>query len=618
MFSRFLVLMFFGALGLLGVESLGAEGASSVPTGPGVHGLSARGKPLHGPNFKGFNGYNHNAPKGGTVYLPDVGGFFETLNPYISGAKCAQGMSRGNFLIFDTLLERSPDEPYTMYARLAEKAWLAKDRSWVIFQLNPKARFRDGTPVLAEDVKFSFETMAAKGLPVHRSYAEKIKEIHILSKHRIQFFFHAKGDGRFDREAPTIVAERPIFSKADLLKHPFGEEPFRPMMGSGPYQVTHVDPGKSITYERRKDYWGWDLPIVKGRFNFDKIVYQTYASDAVAFEALKRGDLSMMEDNSPNRWENGYTFPAYKAGKVQKREIFFNDIAPVTFLVFNLARSPFNNRYVRLGIRHLCDTRGMNTFLLKGAYGLTDSHYANLPFAAPLDMDADAHEMLKNIAAKPKPGFFDSLIPFSALDLTCRQRIQKAHAAFQMAGFTFKNGLVRDAGGKPLTIEVVVGDGALEGPLLYIARDLKKAGVTMNVRVLDDAHYKRCLSERAYDMTVTSYATGLAPGNEQQVYYAGLFANVPSRNHAGFNDPLADQICDKVIRAETVDEQYAYMRLLDRALRSSLAFIPLFYKNRSCWAVSSQIGIPAYRGVNVVGLHAYWMKPKTPAPPTAK
>lgn len=578
-----------------------------------MYAMAMRGKPLHGSNFKGFKAYNHRAPKGGHLRLANIGVFFETLNPFLAGVNAAPGVGIGHYLPFDKLMGRSPDEPYTLYPRLARAVKVAEDLSWVMFELDPRAKFADGTPVLAEDVKATFDTLAQKGTPGQRLYASRIKSIEILAPRIVKITFNPVAGRGYDREAPFVVAQRVVLSKADLEKHPFGEDPWHLPLASGPYRVKHFTPGQAITFERRTDYWGWDLPAIRGFYNFDLITYTTFASDTVAFEALKVGEIDWWMEPQAKRWLKGYDFPALKRGSVAREEVPFFDAAIVTFMVYNTQRTPLNDRRVRLALSSLCDLDGLNKRLQDSAWNLTDSHFSPLPFAASAEIKPSETRALQNLGVDisdvvyaPLPALSEWVTPSQ------KPRIARAHQLLKEAGWTYHNGAVRDANGRPLSVRFLLVDPRFEVLVLAIKRWFAQAGIELRVEMVDAARYQRYLQKRDYDMIITSYGTTLSPGAEQQHYYVSAFADIPSRNLAALKVPAIDAICDRMLRTQTSEQQAFWCRLLDRTLRAIHPMRPLFYQRTKKFAYWRHLRHPPLGEFAFPTTDAWWAH--APAP----
>lgn len=573
-----------------------------------VHAIAMRGQPRQPKNFTHFSVNNAQAPKGGHAHFAEIKHTFDSLNPFLMAGTCAQGLGRHHFLTFDTLMEKAPDEPFTLYGRLAEFVELAPDRSWIVFHLNPKARFHDGSPVLAKDVKVTFETLGEKGAPAQQLFHKKFKAIEVLGPRSIKITFHKLPNGTYDREAPFTVAMRPVLSAQELRNHPFDKDPMKPLMGSGPYRIERVEPGRAITYRKVKNYWGNDLPALRGMYNFDHITYDYFASDVIAFEAFKAGLVHHWIETSPQRWKSGYNFSEGRNTKVQKQSVHFTDAALVTFLAFNTQKGPLKNLEVRKALGTLFDFNWINKNLLNGLAKRNDSHFALMPFAAKDPPTKEDQQLLKSFKGVPQEAFetMPQLLATKG-DGNVHALIRAAHKLLKKADWVYQKGAIRNQKtGAPLTFTLVLTGTNFQKLALAYARTLKKAGITLKIKVVDSAHYQRVLSERTYDMIITSYGSGLSPGVEQQIYYGSYFAHVPSRNHAGVDSKVIDAVIDRLVMAHTEKEQYAACRALDRLLRSSFYMLPLFFKGSSEVAFWPPLQHPPLKGHFVPSIYAWW------------
>ncbi|TGW15221.1 ABC transporter substrate-binding protein [bacterium NHP-B] len=576
-----------------------------------VTAISMRGQPKHAQGLTHFSVYNPNAPQGGHVHFAEIKHVFDTVNPFAFGANCAQGVGRYHFLTFDTLMEKAPNEPFSLYGRLAKYVILAPDRSSITFYLDPRARFHDGSPVLASDVKATFEILAERAGPAYKLFHAKIKSIDILGKRIVRIVFHPLAGGNYDKEAPFTVAMRAILSEKDIKSRDFNQDPLRPLMGSGPYTIESVDPGRSITFVRARNYWGRDLPALRGLYNFDRITYDYFSSDVVAFEAFKAGLIDHWVETSPQRWASGYDFPAAKRNAVVRTPVFFKDAAIVTFLVFNLKRAPLHNRHVRLALGGLFDFEWMNKNLHHGTYSRNASHFAVMPFEAKDPITAAEKGALMALPDVP----FYAFEPMPTLTQTkgdgnIRPLLGPSQALFKKAGWVYRHGALRHVKtGKPLTLTLVITDRRFEKLALMYKRGLKKAGVTLTIKLVDSAHYQKLLGQRDYDLIITSYGTGLSPGIEQQLYYGSYFADVPSRNHAGVNSKAIDAVIDNMIRADSHEAQVFYCQLLDRLLRVGYYMVPLGYKSSSDVAFWRCLAHPPLKTHFIPSIYAWWWVP---------
>ncbi|HSR56378.1 MAG TPA: extracellular solute-binding protein, partial [Alphaproteobacteria bacterium] len=359
-------------LGLAGAAL--AQTAAPTPNvrGP-VHGIAMHGDLKYGPNFPHFDYVNPNAPKGGTLRLGATG-TFDNLNPFILKGANAAGAGR----VFETLAVSSLDEPFSEYGLVAETIETPPDRSWVVFTLRPEARFHDGHPITAEDVEFTFHTLINKGHPFYRFYFGSVANVERLGPHKIKFTFK-KGD---NRELPLILGQLPVLPAHYWKDKEFDRTTLTPPLGSGPYRVKELDAGRSITYERVKDYWAKDLPVSKGLNNFDTIQYDYYRDATVAIEALKKGVFDIREENNSKEWATAYDSPAIRQGLLIKKLFPHKRPTGMQGFVVNTRRWMFRDRRVRWALAHAFDFEWSNRNLFFGAYSRTKSYFSNSELAS--------------------------------------------------------------------------------------------------------------------------------------------------------------------------------------------------------------------------------------------
>jgi len=579
------------------------------------HAISMRGTPRYGPHFTHFEPFNPLAPQGGHIRLAELKHGFDSLNPFISGVTCAQGLVRGpNMLTLEPLMQRSPDEAYSLYARLAEKVVLAKDRSWIIFYLNPKARFHDGSPVTAHDAKATHEALLKEGSPALKLFSENIASFEVLTPLSFKVTFKPLANGTYCPERPFIFAERPILSAKDIRKNGFHDRK-TPFLGTGPYVVDTIEQGQSITFKRHRAYWGNKLACVQGLYNFDKVTFDYFGLGESAFEAFKAGEVHYWLEPSEQRWVQGYTFQAALKGQVKKVLVPFNDAAIVTFLVYNLKKPLFQNRYVRKGLGALFPFEWINHNLFQGLLKRNNSHYGDTPFKATGTLDNTSVACLKGLNVEIPPFVFENLEAESLSGDPAkkeRESLKKALHWFNKAGFHYHQGAMRHKKtGEPLHLELLIQDSKLEKMMLSYQKTLHKLGITLSIQMMDSANYQQRLMNRQYDLIITAYGTGLCPGAEQYVYYGSEFSDGPSRNHAGIHSELIDTLITRATSEPTEKGQRFFMQLLDHTLQSSHYMTPLFHRAYAQIAFWRSIQHPPLNGKLVPLLVSWWWK-KTP------
>lgn len=612
---KIIVLIMVVWIGTVFTEASAQEAASSgeAPPPPSpVHGISMYGDLKYPAGFKGFSTYNLTAPKGGEIRLHVVGRVFDTLNPFLFKGLPAAGLGLYSYLPFDPLMERSPDEPFSLYGRLAETVEMPADRSWIIFNLRKEARFHNGAPVTAEDVVFTYACLKEHGSPTRKELAKKVKAIEILSPHRIKFVFNPI-EGKYDQELPLIIALMPVISKKALQGESFATTGMAPLMGSGPYRVAEVLPGKSITYTRVKDYWGKDLPVVQGLYNYDKITFEYFGTEIVAFEAFKSGEVDFWQETDLTRWINGYDFPAVQKGEVIREESAYRSVVGMTALVYNTRHPLFKNKKVREALALLLDFEWMNKNLFHNAYVRTASFFQNTEFEAVGTPSPEEQAILGQLPDVPSEVFGDLPVqPEINGTFTLRDAAQKAKKMLAEAGWVMKNGrLINDKTEEPFTFEILLNDPKREKVVSTFAQNLeKKLGIQVTVRTVDSAQYQHRLQEYDFDMIVHFWGHSLSPGIEQHLYWASVFADVPSRNYAGIRSKAIDAICGRIGEARTREELVILVRILDRLLRHGAYVIPLFHRTKDAIAYWKHLQHPPFTPLGMPTIYSWWNVPE--------
>lgn len=507
-----------------------------------LYGLAMTGTPKYGPEHTHVDYANPNAPRGGTLKQAAIG-TFDTLNPYNIKGRSALGLD----LVTDRLMARVWDEPFTMYPLIAEKVTVPDDRSAITFHLNPKARFHDGTPITADDVMFSFETLREFGRPnMRRIY--KLAAAKQIDSRTITF---KMGDG-YDRETVMIFAMMPILSKTYWTGKTFDDTTLTAPLGSGPYKIVSFEAGRRVAYERVADYWATDLLPNKGHHNFDKIIYDYYRDDGVAFEAFKSGDLNFRREWDAGLWTSGYGFPAAADGRVKKETLQHGRPDRVRAFIFNTRRAPFDDIRVREALNLTLDFDWINKNLYHGLYKRITSYFPNTELAADVTGPATPDR---------------------------RTAMKQADDKLKSAGWVVKNGKrINEKTGAPLTFEILLDDPANEKIALAFVRNLERLGIKPNVRVLDAAAFRGRLNEYDFDMTLYFWLSTLSPGTEQYLYWSCEAANEPGRwNYAGICDPEIDKLSKSIATAKTRGELVEKVQTLDRKLMAGHYMIPLNY-----------------------------------------
>lgn len=526
------------------------------------HAISMYGDLKYGPDFKHFDYANPNAPKGGTVKR-SAGGTYDCLNQFILKGVSAYGLG----LIYDSLTERSLDEPFSEYGLLAESIEVPPDRSWTLFTLRSGARWHDGKPITPEDVVFTFETIQTKGHPFYRNYYADIKQIEKVGERQVKFTF----GGKDNRELPLIVGQMAILPKHYWEGKNFEETTLEPPLGSGPYKIEAYEPGRSITYRRVENYWGTDLSIKKGRYNPDVIHYDYYKDGTVATEAQKGGEFDFALQNNSKSWATAYDIPAVAEGRLIKELIPHENGTGMQGFWFNTRRSKFADPKVRHALAHAFDFEWTNTNLFYGQYARSTSYFSNTELASSGLPQGQELEILEAFRGQIPEEVFTAEYKPPTTDGSgnIRQNLRIATRMLKAAGWSVKDGkLTNDASGETMAIEFLINNSPswerIVGP--YI-QNLERLGVEAAIKIVDTSQYQNRVQEYDFDAIVSLRGQSLSPGNEQRGYWTSAAADESgTRNYAGIKDPVVDALVDQLINAPDRKTLVATTRALDRVL----------------------------------------------------
>lgn len=545
------------------------------------------------------------APKGGRL-VHGVLGTFDSLNPFIVKGLAVHSI-RG--YVIESLMARGYDEPFTLYGLLAKTVETDAERSYVIFNLDPAARFSDGKPVTPQDVIFSWQLLRDHGRPNHRTYYAKVAKAEITDAHSVRFDL----TGSSDRELPLILGLMPVLPKHAIDPAVFEETTFAPPLGSGPYVVSDVKPGHGITFKRDPNYWGRNLPINRGFWNFDEIRFDYYRDANSHFEAFKKGLYDVRAESDPGRWQTAYKIPAVADGRIVKEE--FPDGLPKGMLafVFNTRRPVFADIRVREAIAMLFDFEWVNHNYFFGLYRRTASYFAGSELAS-LNRPADAREraLLQSFPGAVRADILEGKWAPPVADGSGRDRgtLKKALALLDAAGYQLQGSqLVERNTGKPLTFEILVVTRDQERLALAFSRDLKRAGISVTIRNVDAVQYDRRRQTYDFDMIQNQWDASLSPGNEQAFYWGSAAADTAgTRNYMGVRSPAVDAIIAAMLAAKDRDEFVSAVRALDRVLLSGFYVIPLFHHPALWIARWSRIGRPDATSLSGFLPETWWQK----------
>ena len=584
----------------------GAAAAAEVKQshGPSLHGLSLHGELKYRPGFTQFDYVNPDAPKGGAIRQFVVGSF-DSLNSFILKGQAASGLG----LVYDRLMTAALDEPDGDYGLAAKSVEVAEDISWVIFNLRPEARWHDGTPLTAADVVFTFEALKTKGHPFYRAYYGAVAKAEALGPHRVKFHFV---DG-VNRELPKILGQLVVLPKAYFSTHEFDKTTLEPPLGSGPYRVTEVDPGRSITYRRVPGYWGRDLPVNRGHYNFDEIRFDYYRDQTIALEAFKAHKYDFREENTAKVWATGYDFPALRRGLVVKQEIAHHNPTGMQAFLFNTRRPMFRDRRVRQALAYAFDFEWTNAKLFNGAYTRTTSFFSNSELAAAGLPGEAERALLEPFRDRLPAEVFTHLYAPPQTDGSgnVRANLRAANKLLQEAGWRINDRrLVSPDTGAPMEIEFLLVSPAFErivGPML---KNLKRLGISARIRTVDTAQYQNRLDQFDFDIVTATIPQSLTPGNEQIDFWGSAKADVQgSRNLIGVKDPVVDALIEAVIAAPDRTGLIAATRALDRVLAWGHYVIPQWHIRTFRVAYWNRFGRPAITPKYGLGFTTWWIDP---------
>jgi len=572
--------------------------------------IAMHGAPALAADFTHMPYANPDAPKGGRLVQGFLG-TFDSLNPLIVRGLAVQQI-RG--FVVESLMARGNDEAFTLYGLLAKSVETDDIRSYVTFHLDPKARFSDGQPVLAEDVLFSWALLRDKGRPNHRQYYSKVVKAEAPEPRTVRFDL----SGANDRELPLILGLMPVLPKHAVDVATFEETSMSPPIGSGPYRVSAVKPGASVTLTRNPDYWGRDLPVNRGLWNFDEIRLDFYREANGQFEAFKRGLYDFRVETEPLRWHDGYDFPAARHGEVIREAIKTGMPQPAEFLVFNTRRPMFSDIRVREALTLLFDFEWINRNYFFGLYGRSASFFAGSELSAyGRAADDRERELLKPFAAHLRPDILDGSYRLPVTDGSGRNRatLRSALTLLSQAGYDLDGTVLRQRSTKvPLTFEILVTTRDQERIALAYMRDLKRAGIEASVRAVDAVQFDQRRLGFEFDMIQNRWDQSLSPGNEQSFYWGSEAAdNQGTRNYMGAKDPAVDALIAAMLEAREHPAFVSAVRALDRVLMSGFYAIPLFNVREQWIARWNRIERPAATALTGYLPETWWQKPEPQA-----
>jgi peptide/nickel transport system substrate-binding protein len=597
---------FASALVLLAITPVAPAAAEEA------HAIAMHGTPAVPADFAYLPYFNPDPPKGGRLTW-GILGTFDSLNPLIVRGLPVQqvrpyGFERG--YVIESLMARGENEPFTLYGLLARTVETNDERTFVTFHLDPRARFSDGKPVTAEDVLFSWELLRDHGRPNHRQYYSKVAKAEALDPLTVRFDL----TGANDRELPLILGLMPVLPKHAVDVATFEETSLTPIVGSGPYRVTAVRPGASVTFTRNPDYWGRDLPINRGLFNFDEIRFDYFREANGYFEAFKRALYDYRVETEPLRWHESYDFPAAKNGEVIGETVKTGLPQPSEFLVFNTRRAVFSDVRVRRALTLLFDFEWINRNYFFGLYTRSGGFFAGSELSA-YGQPADEREraLLKPFAAGIAPDILDGSFRLPVTDGSGRDRnsLRAALSLLNEAGYELEGTVLRQRSTRtPVAFEIMVVTHDQERIALNYADNLKRAGIQATVRTVDAVQFDQRRLGYEFDMIPNRWDQSLSPGNEQSFYFGSQAADIQgTRNYMGARDPGIDAMIAALLRARDHAEFVSSVRALDRVLMSGFYAIPMFSLPDQWIARWNRIQRP--KDTALVGYlpESWWQKP---------
>ena len=539
------------------------------------HGIAMHGQPDLPASFAHLPYANPDAPKGGRI-IYGVLGTFDTLNPYAVRGVAAQGLTPPLGLVVQSLMMRSADEPFTLYGSIAESIDVPDDRSSVTFHINPKAKFSDGHPITSEDIAFTWNLLKEKGKPNMRSSYGKVQKIDTPDALTIRFDLAGIGD----RELPLILGLMPVLAKHATDVDKFEETSLTPLLGSGPYLVTEIKPGESITYKRNPDFWGKDLPINRGLYNVDEYKFDYYRDANTLFEAFKGGLYDIRSEDNPTRWVTGYDFPRMTEQKAIKDAIPVRTPKGMTALAMNTRRSVFADIRTREALSYLFDFEWVNKSLFEGVYKRTTSFFEGSDLASTgLPASEKEKAMLAPFPEAVRADILSGVWrpPLSDGSGRDRNNAKRAFELLKAAGWSLDKGVLKNQNGEVFAFEALVVTRVQERLALNFSDSLQKLGIQMNVRYVDDVQYWRRVATFDFDMIQFTWGSSPSPGNEQVNRWGSKSkTREGSLNYPGVDSPAVDATIEALLAARERSDFIDAVHALDRILLSGFYVVPLF------------------------------------------
>lgn len=603
---------------------LGCVAGHAVDAAPAIAQI---GEPKYPPNFTHFDYADPTAPQDGELIFAnyDQGTSFDSLNPFILRGASAPGDSEPFLLMFDTLMQRSWDELASEYPLIANDVEVAPDKLSATFHINPAARFTNGDPITAADVKYSYETLSSKLVnPIVSSQFGIIKRATVIDPLTVRFDFVTP-----DSSAPLIAGDLPIFSPKwgvlpDGKRVPFDQMSMEPVIGSGAYVVDHINGNHEITYRRLPNYWAKNLPSRRGMYNFDKITFKLYLDSYTRLEAFKAGNFDINVEYSSSAWARKYIGKNFDNGKLKAENFPLYALTQMQGMVFNVRRPKFQDVRVRKAINMAFDFDWMNQEMFYGQYTRTRSYFQDSPFAAT-GMPSEAElKLLEPLRSELPSSVFGPMVelPSTIAPHSLRDNLKEARDLLSQAGWNYKGGALRNAKGEPFTIDIIDGEPGMERIYSVFMRNLALLGIDAHMREIDAALFLKRTNDFDYDMITVQYLPARIPGQEMERRFSSKTAvEKGSENYVGAHSPAIDALLKTMLAAQTKDDLLIATHALDRALMHSWYVIPEYHQVAWRIAYAAGIGHPAVVPLNYQAedwtLSYWWDKEHRGAQPAA-
>ena len=561
--------------------------------------------PKYSDNFSNFDYVYPNAEKGGLIKLSAFG-TFESLNPFLLKSLAPVGM---NDLIFETLMERSLDEPSSSYGHIAEKFILSEDQLSVTYYINKRARFSNDDPITARDVKFSYEKLVSKDAhPQYRIYWADIDRVEIIDSLTIKFYFK-----RINPELHMIIGDIPIFSTKWIANNKFNETILIKPISSGPYIIEDYEFGRYILYKRNPNYWANDFRTRIGMYNFDQVLFQYYKDMTVALEAFKSGEYDFIFENHSKRWARDYTGPKFENKQIIKEELSHENNAGIQGFIFNTRKKIFKNKDVRKAITLAFDFDWSNKNLFYNQYQRCESYFSNSELSSEILASNSEYGLAKLLDINLDKLQPKEKLPKSKTSEDMRNNLIEAKKIFDYLGWKVKDNVLHDDEGNKVVFDFLLAQKGFERILAPFAVNLKKLGIILNYRTIDLSLYQRRVDTFDYDMMVMSYPQSQSPGNELlNMFHSSSAGKKGSFNLAGIDDPDVDKLLMRIIYSNDRKEMVDAAHLLDRLLWNEYYLLPNWYINKHRIAYFDKFKkptqLPKYYEATSYILKTWWFK----------